>query len=65
MTTKSSPSGFQPIGATVPKCPFLVLTDGSEANHEVTDNEDGTFTCSCGETFEWTSQTDYVRRPVA
>ena len=43
-----------PISAA--KCPRQAL---SIEEHTVTDNEDGTYTCTCGKTWKWDDQTHY------
>lgn len=50
-----------PLGAL--KCPRPGREGGDPDEHVVTFTSGITYTCSCGEVFQWEDQTHYVRAP--
>ena len=51
-----------PLGPA--SCPRQARAIDPGEVHTVTDNEDGTHTCSCGQTFDYEDQTHWETAPV-
>jgi hypothetical protein len=43
------------------ECPRIMIEGGTAEDHVVTANGGGSYSCSCGEEFEWTDQNNWKR----